>query len=102
MSILRCERCKSVTVEDLEELKASMELGFCFDSSEIDQKLHDAFPALGLYQAVNRQYQQSLSRSSSVSSMVSDNDSEGSSMSIYDPGIYALLFNTCHIYYTEA
>lgn len=67
-----------------------MDLGFGFDSPEIDPKLSDTFPALGFYHAVNKQYQRSLSRSSSVSSLVSvasDNDSDQcSSSSIYDPG----------------
>ncbi|OWM79202.1 uncharacterized protein LOC116196339 [Punica granatum] len=84
------ERSKSVTNEDLEELRGCLELGFGFDSPEVDPKLSDLFPALGLYQAVNKQYHRSLSRSSSVSSLLSlnsDNDSDqGSMSSIYDPG----------------
>ncbi|KAK4789829.1 hypothetical protein SAY86_017133 [Trapa natans] len=83
-------RSRSITDEDLEELRGCMELGFGFDSPDIDPKLSDTLPALGFYHAVNRQYQRSLSRSSSVSSIVSlasDNDSDQySASSIYDPG----------------
>lgn len=83
-------RSRSISDEDLEELRGCMDLGFGFDSPEIDPKLSDTFPALGFYHAVNKQYQRSLSRSSSVSSLVSvasDNDSDQcSSSSIYDPG----------------
>ncbi|KAK4340230.1 hypothetical protein RND71_041692 [Anisodus tanguticus] len=61
----------SVTDEDLEELRACFELGFGFDSnSDLDPKLTKAFPALELYQAVNK-----LSRSSSsVSTVTSECD----------------------------
>ncbi|XAR59447.1 hypothetical protein NMG60_11015289 [Bertholletia excelsa] len=80
-------RCKSVTDDDLNELKACFELGFGFDpdSPKIDPKLSDAFPALHLYCAVNRQY---ISRSSSE---VSDADtaslSAGSPGTIFELGI---------------
>ncbi|XP_030523363.1 uncharacterized protein LOC115736000 [Rhodamnia argentea] len=84
-------RRASVTDDDLDELKGCIELGFGFDSPDVDPKLSDTFPALELYRAVNKRYHRSLSRSSSVesslslSSLVSDNDAE-SSGSIYDPG----------------
>ncbi|KAL5541082.1 hypothetical protein UlMin_043368 [Ulmus minor] len=67
--------------EDLEELKACIELGFRFDSPDIDPKLSDTFPALGLYMAVNN----SLSRSSSALSLVSYSD-HGSPSIIFDQG----------------
>ncbi|MED6155994.1 hypothetical protein PIB30_010633 [Stylosanthes scabra] len=75
---------KSLSEDDLEELKACMELGFGFDSPEIDSKLRNTFPALELYHAVNRQYYEQnhgngLSRSSSSSSIVSDCDTSTSS-----------------------
>ncbi|KAL8151858.1 hypothetical protein V2J09_021666 [Rumex salicifolius] len=54
-------RSKSVTEEDLDELKACFELGFGFDSPDLDPKLSDAFPAYGLYHAVNNQYSKSSS-----------------------------------------
>ncbi|CAK8577492.1 unnamed protein product [Lathyrus sativus] len=64
---------KSVSEDDLQELKACFELGFGFDSPETDPKLCDTIPALKLYHAVNKQYNDhSLSRSSSSSSIVSD------------------------------
>ncbi|XP_052194428.1 uncharacterized protein LOC127802581 [Diospyros lotus] len=84
-------RSRSVTDDDLEELKACFELGFGFETNSvgIDPKLSDTFPALGLYHAVNKQYAQSLSRSSSSASMaVSDSDtaslSSASPSTIFD------------------
>ncbi|MED6121974.1 hypothetical protein PIB30_035316 [Stylosanthes scabra] len=83
---------KSLSEDDLEELKACMELGFGFDSPEIDPKLRNAFPALELYHAVNRQYYEQnhghgMSRSSSSSSIVSDCDSSCSpNTTIFLPG----------------
>ncbi|KAM4088825.1 hypothetical protein ACB094_07G101600 [Castanea mollissima] len=66
----RLRRNKSVSDDDLEELKACIELGFGFDSPEVDPKLSDTIPALEFYYAVNKQYSNSLSRSSSSSSLV--------------------------------
>ncbi|KAI4327455.1 hypothetical protein L6164_019914 [Bauhinia variegata] len=76
-------RSKSVTDEDVDELKACIELGFGFESSpevELDQRLSDTLPALGLYLAVNKKYNDSLlvssksniTTASSSSSTVSD------------------------------
>lgn len=82
-------RNESVTDEDLEELKACIELGFGFgpDSPELDPKLSDALPALRFYCAVNKQYSNGFSRSSSSTSILSDCDSDTSSCSsIFDPG----------------
>ncbi|XP_062102035.1 uncharacterized protein LOC133810303 [Humulus lupulus] len=57
------QRSKSVTDEDVDELKACIELGFGFDSPEADhQRLSDTLPALGLYYAVNKHYYDSLSK----------------------------------------
>ncbi|CAL1410115.1 unnamed protein product [Linum trigynum] len=75
---------RSVTDEDLDELKACIELGFGFepDSPDLDPRLSDALPALGFYCAVNRQYNEIiLSRTSSDSSISSDG-----SASVVDPG----------------
>lgn len=79
-------RSKSVSDDDLEELKACIELGFGFDdeSLDVDPRLSDTLPALGLYYAVNKQYS-SLSRSSSSSSMVSDVDTESPNR-LFGPG----------------
>ncbi|KAI3753135.1 hypothetical protein L2E82_25180 [Cichorium intybus] len=75
-----------VTDDDVKELKACFDLGFGFDtSSDLDPKLSQAFPALELYAAVNRQYNSRLlSRSSSLSS---DSSSSSSSpiTTIIDP-----------------
>ncbi|KAL5992824.1 hypothetical protein ACLOJK_013743 [Asimina triloba] len=67
-------RSKSVTDEDLDELKACIELGFGFDSpvAETDRKLYDTLPALDLYHKVNKQYYDSVSRSSVSSSSECD------------------------------
>ncbi|CAI0556929.1 unnamed protein product [Linum tenue] len=75
---------RSVTDEDLDELKACIELGFGFepDSPDLDPRLSDALPALGFYCAVNRQYNEIiLSRTSSDSSISSD----GSASVVVDP-----------------
>ncbi|XP_050210584.1 uncharacterized protein LOC126660909 [Mercurialis annua] len=77
---------KSVTDDDLDELKACFELGFGFDNCDSDQKLIDTLPALEFYCTVNKQYSNSLSRSSSSSSILSDTSSTSSSSSIVDPG----------------
>ncbi|XAR73985.1 hypothetical protein NMG60_11008130 [Bertholletia excelsa] len=89
----RKRRSKSVTDEDLDELKACIELGFGFDSPDIDQRLSDTLPALGLYYAVNKQYNDTVSKSSSSASLVSCTASEcdsprsvGSPHTIFGPG----------------
>ncbi|KAK9049011.1 hypothetical protein SSX86_032023 [Deinandra increscens subsp. villosa] len=62
-------RSKSVTDEDIDELKACIELGFGFeDSPKSDDRLSDTLPALGFYHAVNKQYFDTISKSSSMSS----------------------------------
>ncbi|KAK4424196.1 hypothetical protein Salat_1613000 [Sesamum alatum] len=83
----RLRRGRSVTDDDLDELRACFDLGFNFDSPDLDPKLSSTFPALGFYYAVNRNYSNSLSRSSSAS--FSDSDmavSVGSPRSFVDPG----------------
>lgn len=60
----KMRRTKSVTDDDLEELKACVELGFGFNSPEVDPRLCETFPALGFYHAVNKQYNRTLSNSS--------------------------------------
>ncbi|CAN1278566.1 hypothetical protein LINPERPRIM_LOCUS16674 [Linum perenne] len=61
----------SVTDDDLDELKACIELGFGFDpdSPDLDPRLSDALPALGFYCAVNKQYNHILSRTTSEPSI---------------------------------
>lgn len=84
----RLRRGRSVTDDDLDELRACFDLGFSFDSPDLDPKLLSTFPGLDFYCAVNRQYSSTLSRSSSAS--FSDCDSASSSVesprSIIDPG----------------
>ncbi|XP_023518715.1 uncharacterized protein LOC111782145 [Cucurbita pepo subsp. pepo] len=60
----KMRRSKSVTDDDLEELKACVELGFGFNSPEVDPRLCETLPALSFYQAVNKHYNHSLSNSS--------------------------------------
>ncbi|CAN4082901.1 unnamed protein product [Withania somnifera] len=83
-------RSKSVTDEDLDELKACIELGFGFDSPEMDQRLSDTFPAYGLFYAVNKRYADTLSKTPSLSSVVSGSQStthsSDSPLNIVDPG----------------
>ncbi|XP_027348317.1 uncharacterized protein LOC113859843 [Abrus precatorius] len=77
---------KSLSEDDLEELKACIELGFRFDSPEIDPKLSNTIPALTLYHTVNKQYNNhKLSRSSSSLSRVSESNIASSS-TIFNPG----------------
>ncbi|KAG8384384.1 hypothetical protein BUALT_Bualt04G0112500 [Buddleja alternifolia] len=93
----RHRRSRSVTDEDLDELKGCLELGFGFDSPEMDQRLSDTFPAYGLYYAVNKQYNDAVSRprpalppsSAALSPAPSECDSAsplGSPHTIYGPG----------------
>ncbi|KAJ4966194.1 hypothetical protein NE237_018043 [Protea cynaroides] len=79
---------RSVTDEDLDELKACIELGFVFDSPDLDRKLSDTLPALGLYHAVNKQYSDSISKSSSSASPSECDASSppGSPLTIFSPG----------------
>ncbi|XP_050363781.1 uncharacterized protein LOC126782558 [Argentina anserina] len=48
-------RSRSLSHDDLEELKACIELGFGFDSQEIDAKLRRALPALESYHTLRKQ-----------------------------------------------
>ena len=82
---------KSLSEDDLQELKACIELGFGFNSPEIDPKLTNTIPALEFYHAVNKQYDRSLSRSSSSSSVASDGDSR-SPGTIFEPGNSSISF----------
>ena len=80
-----------MTDEDLDELKACIELGFGFDSPEVDQRLSDTLPALGLYYAVNKNYNDTVSKSATPSpSVASYCDSIpspiGSPHAIFGPG----------------
>ncbi|KAL8540360.1 hypothetical protein ACS0TY_001823 [Phlomoides rotata] len=81
----RLRRGRSVTDDDLDELRGCLDLGFNFDSPDLDPKLSSTFPALEFYHTVNRHYN-SLSRSSSATFSDSDTASIGSPASIVDPG----------------
>lgn len=83
-------RSKSVTDEDLNELKACIELGFGFDSPEMDQRLSETFPAYSLFYAVNKHLNDAVSKTTASSSTnVSDCDtasSIGSPDAMFAPG----------------
>ncbi|CAI9758803.1 unnamed protein product [Fraxinus pennsylvanica] len=90
--VLQNRRSKSVTEEDLDELKACIELGFGFDSSEMDKRLSDTLPAYGLYYSVSKNYNDTVSNPPPLSppstSIVSDRDTPsplGSPPTIFDP-----------------
>ncbi|GAV82412.1 DUF1685 domain-containing protein [Cephalotus follicularis] len=78
-------KSRSVTEEDVDELKACIELGFGFDSPEVDRKLSDTLPALGLYYAVNKQYNDTVSKST-ASDCDSPTSPYGSPLNIIGPG----------------
>lgn len=95
----RRRRSKSVTDEDVDELKACIELGFGFDSPEMDQRLSDTFPAYGLYYAVNKHYNDSVLKPAALASpsTVSDSDTPsplGSPHTIFGPGENPQTMNT--------
>ncbi|PHT89997.1 hypothetical protein T459_05110 [Capsicum annuum] len=55
----------------------------------MDQRLSDTFPAYGLFYAVNKQYTDTLSKTSSLSSVIFDSESispPDSPHTIVDPG----------------
>ncbi|CAM8932516.1 unnamed protein product [Rhodiola kirilowii] len=86
-------RTRSVTDDDIEELKACIELGFGFESPEANRKLADTIPALELYYAVNKNYsrRRSISRSTSMCSsstsmsMDEESDEADNSSPLIDP-----------------
>ncbi|KAL9241565.1 hypothetical protein vseg_015666 [Gypsophila vaccaria] len=95
--VARRRHSRSLTDEDFDELKACIELGFGFgfDSPDLvpDQRLSDTFPALGFYVAVNKSYNETVLRSSSLgTTSSSDSDfssicsSHGSPLTIFTPG----------------
>ncbi|KAK9135997.1 hypothetical protein Syun_015327 [Stephania yunnanensis] len=75
-------RSRSVTEEDLDELKGCIELGFGFDSPELDRKLSDTLPALGLFYAVNKSYSDSLTKSPPPTLFSSSSSSSSSCCSL--------------------
>lgn len=84
-------RSRSVTDEDMDELKACIELGFGFDSPEPDRKLSDTLPALGFFYAVNKHYNDSvLVRTSSAASSESEADVSASPQSIFGPSKHSI------------
>ncbi|GAB2279666.1 hypothetical protein Dimus_014311 [Dionaea muscipula] len=84
----RNRRRKSLTDEDLDELKACIELGFGFgfDSPDPDKRLSDTFPALGFYYAVNRHYSDTVSKSSSSPESDMSSPAAASPHAMFSPG----------------
>lgn len=84
----RLRRTKScITNDDIEELKGCFDLGFGFepDSPDFNPRLSKTIPALDLYTAVHRQYNNHLSRTSSSTSEHDVNTS--STMTIINKGV---------------
>uniref|UniRef100_A0A0D9W353 Uncharacterized protein n=1 Tax=Leersia perrieri TaxID=77586 RepID=A0A0D9W353_9ORYZ len=79
---------KSLTDEDLDELRGSMELGFGFDEENGGQNLCDTLPALDLYFAVNRQLSEPKMRlsTSSLPSPTSATSSSSTLCATSNPG----------------
>lgn len=78
---IKKRRSKSVTDEDLDELKGCIELGFGFDSPDlqVDQRLSDTLPALEFYYAVNKNYNDSVTKASTSPALSTASDCESSS-----------------------
>lgn len=88
-------RSRSVTDEDVDELKACIELGFGFDSSpevELDQRLSDTLPALGLYHAVNKRYNDSRVSKPTPSSSAAASDCDSTPSPLGSP--HSSIFTT--------
>ena len=86
----------------MDELKACIELGFGFDSPdlEMDQRLSDTFPALGFYYAVNKSYNDTVLKSRSSFSVTSPSESDfslsspvDSPLTMFSPGIFFFSFS---------
>lgn len=88
---------RSVTDEDLEELRGCIDLGFGFGldspassttASSLDDtdRLSDTLPALDLYYAVQRSYSGSVAGARSVNDPPSVPSPVGSPLAIYSPG----------------
>ncbi|EOA32523.1 hypothetical protein CARUB_v10015804mg [Capsella rubella] len=86
MDLIR--RSKSVTNDDIEELKGCFELGFGFEteSPDLNPRLSHTIPALDLYCAVRRQYSNHLSRTSSFASEHEGSNNSNSTTTIVDKG----------------
>ncbi|XP_010517348.1 PREDICTED: uncharacterized protein LOC104792814 [Camelina sativa] len=83
----RLRRSKScITNDDIEELKGCFDLGFGFepDSPDFSPRLSKTIPALDLYTAIHRQYNNHLSRTSSSAS--EPHVSNSSTMTIVNKG----------------
>ncbi|XP_043714778.1 uncharacterized protein LOC122663142 [Telopea speciosissima] len=80
------KRSKSVTNDDLDDLKACIELGFGFDSPDLDRKLSNTLPALSLYHAVNKQYSDSILKSLPSTPSSETSSPPGSPLTFISPG----------------
>ncbi|XP_072953049.1 uncharacterized protein [Typha angustifolia] len=79
-------RIRSVTDEDIDELRGCMDLGFAFDSDCCGKRLAETFPALDLYYAVHRSYPAAGTSPLDSASSSSVGSPAGSPISIFSPG----------------
>ncbi|XP_043705147.1 uncharacterized protein LOC122654959 [Telopea speciosissima] len=75
--------------QNLDEFKACIGFGFGFDSPNLVRKLFDTLPTLDLYYAVNKQYSDSISKSSSSAtpSKCDPSSPPRSPHTIFSPGV---------------
>ncbi|KAJ0704129.1 hypothetical protein HanPI659440_Chr14g0559241 [Helianthus annuus] len=90
-------KSKSVTDEDIDELKGCIELGFGFEHSpKSDDRLSDTLPALGFYHAVNKQYYDTVLKSSSLSSSSSSSLVSSYSYAVSEPDLSSPVSSPAH------
>ncbi|XP_026657218.2 uncharacterized protein LOC103697907 [Phoenix dactylifera] len=91
---------RSVTDDDLDELRGCIDLGFGFEifdppatggrTAALTRRLSETFPALDLYYAVHRSYCDSVAQSTPLDSSSSSSADDGSpmdcSLPIFSPG----------------
>ncbi|CAM6022151.1 unnamed protein product [Sphagnum balticum] len=74
-------RNRSLTDEDMEELRGCIDLGFGFNNDEKDLELCNTLPALELCYAITKRYNDVVGRTSSSSSPTTISTSQSSSSS---------------------
>ncbi|MCL7028738.1 hypothetical protein MKW94_005318 [Papaver nudicaule] len=83
--IRRTSSLGDITDDDLDELKACVELGFGFDSPKLDhRKLSDTLPALELYYATKKQHNDKNNNSGNTTPRTLTHSASSSSVSECD------------------